>query len=111
MIDFTSADLAKPLQALSSCQFIVSSSLHGLIIADAYGIPSVFWNELGEENEWKFLDYFEGVGRKDYVALTAEQIIQATCNGGSESLPFSVLPERACDQIVEDLRAAAKMMP
>lgn len=111
MIDFTSADLSGPLQTLSSCQFIVSSSLHGLIIADAYGIPSVFWNELGEENEWKFLDYFEGVGRQDYVALTAEQIVEAAAHGEIRNLPFSLLSESHCDRVVEDLRAASRLMP
>jgi pyruvyltransferase len=47
---------------------IASSSLHGLILADAYGIPNV-WMCLNKDTgggEFKFKDYYEGV-LKEYV--------------------------------------------
>lgn len=50
---------------IRSCDFIVSSSLHGLIIADTYNIPSV-WIKLSEKiggDDFKFYDYAEGVNR------------------------------------------------
>ena len=49
-----------------SCKSIVSSSLHGLIISDAYKIPNVyvsFSNSLAG-GTFKFRDYFEGVNRR-----------------------------------------------
>lgn len=56
------------IDALNSCKYVLSSSLHGLIIADAYDIPNV-WIRLGDEEKehkyFKYHDYFLSVG-KDY---------------------------------------------
>jgi pyruvyltransferase len=49
-----------------SCENILSSSLHGLILADTYGIPTcriVLSNKL-EGGDFKFYDYYSGVGIK-----------------------------------------------
>ena len=54
------------IDRITECECIASSSLHGLIIADAYKIPNV-WIRFGDdtfEGEFKYLDYFSGVGRK-----------------------------------------------
>lgn len=51
--------------AVCSCEFIISSSLHGLIVSDSYGVPNV-WAKFSEEitgGSFKFLDYFASVGR------------------------------------------------
>lgn len=53
------------IDQIASCESVVSSSLHGLIIADAYGIENV-WAKFSKELEggdFKFLDYFSGVKR------------------------------------------------
>ena len=111
VIDFTARNIAHTLRVLSECRLIVSSSLHGLVIADAYGIPSLFWNELGDRNEWKYHDYFDGAGRGDYQALTADQIVQIASGGRIADLPFSCLSARVCAERLSDLRKAAELMP
>lgn len=50
---------------ICSCDLVISSSLHGLIISEAYKIPCV-WAEFGEyEDDWefKFLDFFESINK------------------------------------------------
>jgi len=41
------------------CEYLTSSSLHGIILAEAFGIPAV-WIPSGE-NKFKYLDYYEGL--------------------------------------------------
>ena len=52
------------IDKILSCEVILSSSLHGIIIADAYAIPnqwSTFTDKIAEGAEFKFHDYFLSV--------------------------------------------------
>uniref|UniRef100_A0AB33JQU9 Polysaccharide pyruvyl transferase domain-containing protein n=1 Tax=Prevotella sp. GTC17262 TaxID=3236797 RepID=A0AB33JQU9_9BACT len=51
---------------IASCDLILSSSLHGLIVSDAYGVPNkwIEFNNQAEDKKFKFLDYFASVRRK-----------------------------------------------
>ena len=54
------------VQQVKSCDVILSSSLHGLICADAYGVPNI-WVELSSHlfgGRFKFVDYLESVHRE-----------------------------------------------
>lgn len=55
------------LQAIARSEFVASSSLHGIIIAEALGIPAVLVHS-PNENPFKYEDYFLGTGRKTIVA-------------------------------------------
>lgn len=58
-------DWRKFINEINSCEFILSSSLHGIIIADAYNIPNS-WIEFDNKNlkRFTFIDYFLAV-KKD----------------------------------------------
>lgn len=64
---------------LNSCSFIIASSLHALIFADAYGIPNkrmTFQDGLNDVADFKYLDYFSAIDRtgKYAEAITPEDI-------------------------------------
>ena len=53
------------IDQICSCEVILSSSLHGLIVSDSYGIPNV-WINLSDEiygGDFKYFDYFSSVNR------------------------------------------------
>ncbi len=56
----------KVIDEIVSCELIKTSSLHGIIVAEAYGIP-VIWEKYSDNilgGEFKFQDYFLGTGRE-----------------------------------------------
>lgn len=55
-------------QILSS-DLVISSSLHGIVVADALGVPSVWHRPLMGEDELKFIDYYLGTGRARIVKV------------------------------------------
>ncbi len=71
IIDLADPDVLAVAGKIRACDFIISSSLHGLITADAFGIPNV-WMRVSENvygGNWKFLDYFSTVGRTETEPL------------------------------------------
>ncbi len=58
-------DWRRGIDEITSCDLIVSSSLHGLIVAEAYGIPAV-WVEFGPSIpgwDFKFRDFYASIGK------------------------------------------------
>ncbi|MFD1771937.1 polysaccharide pyruvyl transferase family protein [Sphingobacterium suaedae] len=62
IIDFRSKDVERITSEIAACRYILSSSLHGLIVAHAYGIPAL-WIKHGyiDTDGFKFHDYFSSV--------------------------------------------------
>ncbi len=54
------------IDQICSCEIILSSSLHGIIIADAYSIPNIWitlTNHEHPDDNFKFKDYFLSIGK------------------------------------------------
>lgn len=76
-IDVT-AEPIEVIEQIASCEFIIASSLHGLIIADSYGIPNQ-WVRCEPDvfgGVWKFHDYYGtyGLDMKALDVPTAEHV-------------------------------------
>jgi pyruvyltransferase len=59
------------VRSVKSCEAILSSSLHGLICADAYGVPNA-WVQLSDEvigGDFKFRDYRLSIGAGEPVPI------------------------------------------
>lgn len=63
VIDLRTRDIEKVVDDIKSCDHILSTSLHGVIVAQAYHIPSL-WIKKGDigTDGFKFHDYFSSVG-------------------------------------------------
>ena len=60
------------LREIAACEFILSTSLHGLIAADAFAIPNA-WLKLSDNirgNDFKYLDYYSVFGFENPTPIT-----------------------------------------
>jgi pyruvyltransferase len=106
IIDIQQEDSFNFIDEVNECDLIISSSLHGLIISDAYGIPSI-WIQFSDKiigENFKFYDYFESVHRdneqcyfilenstlKDIVKYKKEYKIDIDLDKLIAACPFSV---------------------
>jgi pyruvyltransferase len=68
IIDIMSMDAEKTTDEILKCYRIISSSLHGVIVAHAYGIPAL-WVKFSDApfgDDVKFKDYYTSVGIHNY---------------------------------------------
>jgi pyruvyltransferase len=78
IIDICNPNPLLVIDQLLECETIASSSLHGLIVSDAYGIPNV-WVKFSDNvvgGNFKFHDYFQSISR----ATTQPYIINDEVN-------------------------------
>lgn len=71
-------DINEPVEdfvkCVKSCETIISSSLHGIICADAYGVPSVharFTNKIGGDG-FKYADWFSNFVNREHKIYDLE---------------------------------------
>lgn len=97
VIDFLTLSIEKTTEEILECKQIISSSLHGLIVSQAYGIPALwvkFSGKLSGDNI-KFYDYFESVGIKylEEHAVNAEVATEEKLVSLLKSTPNALLPQ------------------
>ena len=63
------------IDELVSSELVISSSLHGIILAESYGVPAIFVKEGIESEFLKFKDWYSSTDRSDFTF--AENISEA----------------------------------
>ena len=74
-------DYRKFIDEIASSELVISSSLHGIILAEAYGVPAVFYNHDNcmIEELMKYYDWYYSTGRYSVkMALTLEDALNMT---------------------------------
>lgn len=98
---------ASVVDMISRCRVIVSSSLHGLVVAESYGIPSV-WTRIDDGiigGSYKFRDYYSAFGVSRHP-LTLEE---ALANAGDVRRQWQPLP--GLERITQDLLRTFPVRP
>lgn len=68
-------DPIEVLPDIRKCELIVSSSLHGIIVAESYGIPAR-WLKTNSVPHFKYLDYYLSTGRSPEPCESVDEGIQ-----------------------------------
>jgi pyruvyltransferase len=90
------------IQKILNSKFVISSSLHGVIVAEAFNIPAKLLRITETEPPFKFIDYYAGTGRSSFQFATSVE--EALAMGGEPpfecdlealyySFPFEFWPD------------------
>lgn len=56
-------DYKAAIDRIASSKKVISSSLHGMILAESYGVPAVLFRGLAKNVDFKYHDYYASTGR------------------------------------------------
>ena len=90
LIDVRDPDAHKVVAQIAGCSHVISQSLHGLVTADAYGIPNTWLDPLGFHGGamLKFYDYAAGIGRAMGNPIEPSDIDRIAANARTGVLPY-----------------------
>ena len=101
MVSMNTDDYKSVIDAIVSSEKVVTSSLHGIILAESYGVPAVFFRSLDKVIDFKYLDYYYSTGRSEVrIAESIEEALEM------EPLPLpdlSALQQGLLDSFPYDL--------
>lgn len=112
--DFLSIDITgnifDVIDQVAACDEILSSSLHGLVCAEAYGVPST-WIELSDRpagDGFKYRDYYSAIGKRVAGPVVVESAADWARLAGAAEAPVA---RDRLDQLTRDLLAACPFTP
>lgn len=92
------------IEKILDSKFVIASSLHGIVVAEAFGIPARLLRVTANEPLFKYEDYYLGTNRPDFQV--AHSVEEALAMGGEEpfqcdlkklylAFPFECWPDAA----------------
>ena len=77
IISMNTDDYKFVIDEIKKSEIVYSSSLHGIILAEAYGVPAVFFRGLLQTVDFKYKDYYASTGRIDvHLSDTFEEALK-----------------------------------
>ena len=95
-IDTETSDYKFFIDEIVKSKVVISSSLHGIILAETYGVPAIFLSEGMDEEIIKFFDWYYSTGR--YNIVMAQSL--------EEALEMQPMEIPQLDKMRQDLIAA-----
>lgn len=80
------------VENILKAKLVLASSLHGLIIAEAFGIPARYVRLSQTENLFKYKDYYFGSGRRESEFIFATSIAEGLEMGGAPGIRYDHNP-------------------
>ena len=70
IINLNTRDVESVVNQINECEYILSTSLHGIIVSHAYNVPCLWIEKIVLERDgFKFKDYFTSVGIEPYCGF------------------------------------------
>lgn len=92
VIDTYVKDYRTFLRELFEAELVISSSLHGIILAEAYGIPAIMLDDTPSSDITKYKDWYYSTKRYDFpIAKSVEEALQMT-------------PQLPSKRVIEDMQ-------
>lgn len=97
-ISVKTSDYKKFIDELIASKVVISSSLHGIILAETYGVPAIFMNPNHQMDQqlMKYLDWYYSTGRDNII----------TAHSVEEALTMKPMPLPDLSELRKDLISA-----
>lgn len=91
IVDPSSENPWDVVRAIGGARFVFSSSLHGLITADCFGVPNQWMDADGamKRPEYKFTDYAQAIGRQIEDPVTVQEALEMSSDLPDPAQPLS----------------------
>lgn len=77
MINIRTDDYERIINDIKASELVISSSLHGIILAEAYGVPAILLKS--RFSQFKYMDYYYGTNRFEYpIADSIQEALEMT---------------------------------
>lgn len=104
-------DALEVCRQIATCRHVFASSLHGLIVADAFGVSND-WIDPGTQSHLKYFDYAASIGRGLTCPLATTDIPARRAALKDRDVPYQTAiaqcRQALLDSFPDDLRATSK---
>ncbi|SEL57146.1 pyruvyltransferase [Ruminococcus sp. YRD2003] len=75
LVSMNTKDYCSLVDKIVSAKKVISSSLHGIILAEAYGVPAIYYEDRPERFRYKYEDWYASTGRGIHVETDLQKAI------------------------------------